>query len=76
MNQPFQKRSNSESDGHQNIGRLDSVHVGKEVSCQLAVLIVVAEVSADRDQQHRQSEQDSEGLHGFGTVIEEEEYLK
>ena len=66
MHHSFQEGSKPEHKGHQHIGWRETVHVGEEVPCMFAILVVVAEVAADSDQNDDQHEQGCADLEDGG----------
>ena len=56
MHCSLQEGSETEAEGHEHVGGGEAVEVGEEVAGVLAVLVVVAQVAADGDQQKEQHE--------------------
>ena len=74
MNHSFEERPSSIHEAHQHIGGGESVHIGEEVSRKFTILVVIANVTADGDQQNNQHEEDCKYLHeGGGNSVAEED---
>ena len=57
VHRSLQEGSEAECKGHEHVGGGEAVEVGEEVAGVLAVLVVVAQVAADGDQQKEQHEE-------------------
>ena len=57
VHRSLQEGSGAEDEGHEHVGGGEAVEVGEEVAGVLAVLVVVAQVAADGDQQKEQHEE-------------------
>ena len=74
MYHSFQERPSSEDDSHQHIGRVEAVHVRQKISTILPILVVVAQVTADGDQQDHEHKGDCDHFHnGAGEGVAEED---
>ena len=70
----FQEGSEAKGKGHEHIGGGEAVEVGEEVAGVLAVLVVVAQVAAEGDQQNDQHEEGGADLEdGGGEGVAEED---
>ena len=66
MDHAFEERPQAESDGHEDVGGFEPVHVGEEVLRQLHIVVVVEPVAAEGAEDHGEHEEDGEGIPAFG----------
>ena len=76
MHHSFQEGSEAEDEGHEHIGGGEAIHVGEEVAGVLAVLVVVAQVAAEGDQNNDQHEEGGADLEDSGSKGVAEENLE
>ena len=75
MDHAFEERPQAESDGHEDVGGFEPVHVGEEVLRQLHIVVVVESVAAEGAEDHGEHEEDGKGIPAFGGDAETEHHV-
>ena len=76
MNEPLEERLNSKDNGHEDVGRFESIHIGEEISGKFPILVVIAHITTYSHQNQDQHEGDGEDLHDSGGRVEAKHHIE